>query len=173
MNEISTRVGVSNSYFSKMVRNNANIGSNIVEKILRIYDDINPTWFILGDGDMLKTKSTENATLQKEQNKTKSTENTTLQKCSKKGSILDKNEKYKKNNNADLFQYDYIPEYYKEINSQNITLLTKDIKELSAENALLKKENEELRAENILLKAENAQLQGKTGENKETLSNAG
>lgn len=96
LNKIAIEIGVSNSYFSKMVRNRANMGSDIIEKILRTYENINPEWFILGSGEMYKTKSKENVTVQNEPNKTKSKENVTVQNGNKKGDIVTKNEKYNK-----------------------------------------------------------------------------
>lgn len=58
-NKIATSVGVSNSYFSKMVRNNGSLGEDIIKNILHFYDDINPEWLILGIGSMLKSKTTD------------------------------------------------------------------------------------------------------------------
>lgn len=56
LNKIAVEIGVSNSYFSKMVRNKANMGSDIIEKILRTYKEINPDWFLLGVGGMIRNK---------------------------------------------------------------------------------------------------------------------
>lgn len=52
-NKLSIEIGVSNSYFSKMVRNNASIGSDILEKILRKFPDLNPSWLLTGSGEMI------------------------------------------------------------------------------------------------------------------------
>lgn len=52
-NKLATELGLSNSYFSKMVKNNGSIGSDILEKILRIYPNVNPTWLLTGKGSML------------------------------------------------------------------------------------------------------------------------
>jgi transcriptional regulator with XRE-family HTH domain len=60
MNKLSTEIGVSNSYFSKMVRNNASVGSDIIEKILRIYPDLNATWLMTGNGSMINKNIIEN-----------------------------------------------------------------------------------------------------------------
>ncbi|MGV8136916.1 MAG: hypothetical protein AB2L20_17030 [Mangrovibacterium sp.] len=59
INKFSTQVGVSNSYFTKMRKNNASVGSDIIEKILRIYPELNAEWLLTGTGDILKaTKET-------------------------------------------------------------------------------------------------------------------
>ncbi|MEI7486940.1 MAG: hypothetical protein WCJ72_05935 [Chryseobacterium sp.] len=57
LNSFSISVGASNSYFNKILRDNNSIGSDRIEKILRTYPEINPEWLILGNGEMLKTKS--------------------------------------------------------------------------------------------------------------------
>ena len=57
LNKFSIELGVSNSYFSKMVRNNASIGSDIIEKILRTHIDLSPEWLLTGNGSMLRGKN--------------------------------------------------------------------------------------------------------------------
>jgi transcriptional regulator with XRE-family HTH domain len=52
-NKLASRIGVSNSYFSKMIRSKGSIGADIVEKILLYYDDLNSDWLITGRGEML------------------------------------------------------------------------------------------------------------------------
>lgn len=54
LNKLSIDLGLSNSYFSKMVRNSGSIGSDIIEKIIRIYPDLNAEWLLTGYGDMIK-----------------------------------------------------------------------------------------------------------------------
>lgn len=54
LNRIAVDLGISNSYFSKMVRKSGSIGSDILEKILLHYPDINPEWLLTGKGDMKK-----------------------------------------------------------------------------------------------------------------------
>lgn len=53
-NKLSKQIEVSNAYFSKQKKNNGNIGSNIIEKIVRIYPNLNTDWLITGTGEMLK-----------------------------------------------------------------------------------------------------------------------
>lgn len=53
-NKLALELGLSNSYFSKMVRNNGSIGSDIIENILRIHPDINADWLLTGRGCMLR-----------------------------------------------------------------------------------------------------------------------
>jgi transcriptional regulator with XRE-family HTH domain len=55
-NQIAQKIGVSNSYFSKMVKSNGSLGEDIIRKILLYYDNINTEWLITGAGDMLKSK---------------------------------------------------------------------------------------------------------------------
>ena len=74
--EFSKRVGVSNGYFAKQKANNANIGSHILEKIVRAFPDVNTHWLLTGEGEMLnpvtesavkilQTKCAENVTISK------------------------------------------------------------------------------------------------------------
>lgn len=54
LNKLSVELGLSNSYFSKMVRNSGSIGSDIIEKIVRLYPELNIEWLLTGNGCMLK-----------------------------------------------------------------------------------------------------------------------
>lgn len=54
INKFSVMVGASNSYFGKMFKNNGSIGSEMIEKILRIFPDLNSEWLLLGSGEMIK-----------------------------------------------------------------------------------------------------------------------
>lgn len=47
-------IGYSNGAFGSQLRNNKNIGSDKLEKILIVYKDINPEWLLTGIGSMLK-----------------------------------------------------------------------------------------------------------------------
>lgn len=53
-NKLATELGLSNSYFSKMVKNNGSIGSDIIENILRAHPELNADWLITGRGGMLR-----------------------------------------------------------------------------------------------------------------------
>ena len=53
-NKLSKNIGVSNSYFSKMLNNNGSLGEDIIRKILLYYENLNPEWLILGVGEMLR-----------------------------------------------------------------------------------------------------------------------
>ena len=55
LNKLAIELGLSNSYFSKMVRNSGSIGSDIIEKIIRLHPDLSAEWLLTGNGDMLKT----------------------------------------------------------------------------------------------------------------------
>ncbi len=57
LNQIAVEIGISNSYFSKMLKNSGSMGEEIVRKILLFYEDINVEWFVTGNGEMLKQKS--------------------------------------------------------------------------------------------------------------------
>ena len=53
-NKLAVNIGVSNSYFSKMLNNNGSLGEDIIRKILLYYENLNPEWLILGVGEMLR-----------------------------------------------------------------------------------------------------------------------
>ena len=57
-NKLATELGLSNSYFSKMVKNNGSIGSDVIENILRIHPELNADWLITGRGSMLRHELT-------------------------------------------------------------------------------------------------------------------
>ena len=46
-------IGASNGYTLRMVKNNASIGSDVIENILKVYPQLNVVWLITGEGDML------------------------------------------------------------------------------------------------------------------------
>lgn len=56
-NKLAIELGLSNSYFNKMVKNGGSIGSDIIENILRIYPDISADWLLTGNGSMLRSES--------------------------------------------------------------------------------------------------------------------
>ncbi|GHT80198.1 hypothetical protein AGMMS50262_24270 [Bacteroidia bacterium] len=51
---LAANIGLSNSYFSKMVKNNGSLGEDVIKKILLYYENINPEWLLLGIGPMTK-----------------------------------------------------------------------------------------------------------------------
>jgi transcriptional regulator with XRE-family HTH domain len=55
-NKIAQKIGVSNSYFSKMVKSNGSLGEDIIRKILLEYENVSPDWLLTGDGPMLRTE---------------------------------------------------------------------------------------------------------------------
>ncbi len=52
--KISKEIGVSNGYFSKTRQKKGSVSSNIIEKIVNYYPDLNVEWLITGKGEMLK-----------------------------------------------------------------------------------------------------------------------
>lgn len=54
LNQISVSIGASNSYFSKMAKNDGSIGEEVIRKILLFYDDLEADWLLTGRGEMLK-----------------------------------------------------------------------------------------------------------------------
>lgn len=51
-------IGMSNASFGKSLKTNGTIGCDKLEKILRVYTDINPTWVVTGVGNMLTESNT-------------------------------------------------------------------------------------------------------------------
>ena len=58
--KLSKVIEVSNGYFSKQKQSNGAISSNIIEKIVSYYPDLNIEWLITGNGEILKSKSKKN-----------------------------------------------------------------------------------------------------------------
>ena len=52
---------MSNASFGKSLKNKGAIGTDKLENILRIYNDLSPEWLMTGRGSMLKTKGNPNA----------------------------------------------------------------------------------------------------------------
>ena len=65
-------VGLSNGSFASQLKRNGTIGVNRLEDILTIYYDLNPTWVLLGTGNMLLTESISSLNEGKSAYKTKS-----------------------------------------------------------------------------------------------------
>lgn len=53
-NNVTVDAGLSVGLIGKAIKNSAGLNSDTIEKILHAYIDINPIWFVLGDGEMLK-----------------------------------------------------------------------------------------------------------------------
>jgi hypothetical protein len=49
-------IGAGNGYTLRMQKNNASIGSDVIENIIKTYPELNLVWLITGEGDMLKTE---------------------------------------------------------------------------------------------------------------------
>ena len=47
-------IGMSNASFGKSLKNKGAIGSDKIENILSVYDDLSPEWLLTGKGNMLK-----------------------------------------------------------------------------------------------------------------------
>ena len=58
--KISKEIDVSNGYFAKTKAKNGSVGSEIIEKIVSYYPDLNIEWLITGNGEILKSKSKKN-----------------------------------------------------------------------------------------------------------------
>lgn len=46
-------IGASNGYILRMNKNNASVGSDVIEKIIEVYPQVNLIWLITGKGPML------------------------------------------------------------------------------------------------------------------------
>ncbi|ADV51413.1 hypothetical protein I2486_20490 [Cellulophaga sp. E16_2] len=49
-------IGASNGYTLRMLKNNASIGSDVIENIVATYPKLNLVWLITGEGEMLKSE---------------------------------------------------------------------------------------------------------------------
>lgn len=52
-------IGASNGYTLRMQKNNASIGSDVIECVLKAYPQLNVIWLITGEGEMLKVEKEE------------------------------------------------------------------------------------------------------------------
>lgn len=56
-------IGTANGYILRMQKNNASVGSDVIERIIQLYPQINLVWLITGEGNMLlentKTKTSQ------------------------------------------------------------------------------------------------------------------
>lgn len=55
-------VGFSNGAFASQLKNNRTIGIDKLENILRAYPDVNPSWLLTGEGEMLKKRESSGKT---------------------------------------------------------------------------------------------------------------
>ena len=46
-------IGTANGYTLRMYKNNASVGSDVIERIKEVYPQINLIWLLTGQGDML------------------------------------------------------------------------------------------------------------------------
>ena len=45
-------IGAANGYSLRMRKNNASVGSDVIERIIKQYPKINLVWLIMGEGEM-------------------------------------------------------------------------------------------------------------------------
>jgi len=45
-------IGAANGYTLRMIKNNASVGSDVIEKIIEVYPNLNLIWLITGKGTM-------------------------------------------------------------------------------------------------------------------------
>jgi len=53
-NNITVDAGLSVGLIGKAIKNSSGLNSDTIEKILHTYIDLNPIWFVLGEGEMIK-----------------------------------------------------------------------------------------------------------------------
>ncbi len=53
MRAFDTSISVGNGYTSKQVKSKASVGSDVLERIIGTYPDLNPLWLLTGDGKMV------------------------------------------------------------------------------------------------------------------------
>ncbi|KAA1244495.1 hypothetical protein [Aquimarina sp. RZ0] len=54
LRSFSLSIGASAGYLHRLQSANSNIGGDFIEKIIQLYTELNPTWLVTGEGDMLK-----------------------------------------------------------------------------------------------------------------------
>ncbi|WP_123901406.1 S24 family peptidase [Flavobacterium davisii] len=59
-NKVTVEANLSVGLIGKSVKKNSGLNSDTIEKILCSYTDLNPEWFVIGTGEMLKTNYKEN-----------------------------------------------------------------------------------------------------------------
>jgi len=53
MRAFDISISVGNGYTSKQSKSGASVGSDVLERIIDVYPDLNPLWLISGKGDMV------------------------------------------------------------------------------------------------------------------------
>ncbi|MGS2726167.1 hypothetical protein ACU8DI_06120 [Psychroserpens sp. BH13MA-6] len=51
-------IGTANGYILRMQKNNASVGSDVIERIVKEYPQVNLVWLITGKGEMFKEVTT-------------------------------------------------------------------------------------------------------------------
>jgi len=54
MRQFDAEIGAANGYIGKQIKNEASVGSEIIQKIVSVYPELSLEWLITGDGTMLK-----------------------------------------------------------------------------------------------------------------------
>lgn len=62
-NQITVEANLSVGLIGKSIKNNRGLNSDTIEKILHAFQDLNPEWFIVESGEMIKTKGKKNITI--------------------------------------------------------------------------------------------------------------
>lgn len=63
------KISQSDGYIGKQIRNDASIGSEVLEKICNLFPELNPTWLLTGKGHMMQEEEANSRKLIKELNK--------------------------------------------------------------------------------------------------------
>lgn len=59
-NQITVNCGLSQGLLAKARKGKSDLGKKTIEKILTYYQDLNRSWLLIGEGEMLKTDISEN-----------------------------------------------------------------------------------------------------------------
>lgn len=62
------KISQSDGYIGKQIRNDASIGSEVLEKICALFPELNPTWLLTGKGQMIIEEEANSRKLIKELN---------------------------------------------------------------------------------------------------------
>ena len=66
MRKFDLSIGASDGYTQSAAKNSASIGSDLIEKIISMYKDLNPYWLMTGEGEMLRGREAENLSLEQD-----------------------------------------------------------------------------------------------------------